>query len=547
MEFLSSLIMFSRRDFIKKILISIAAIPIVNFILSSCGRKISEHNVSGRIVGASASRGHLLREKMLSIPSSFEEIDFVIVGGGISGLSAARHLHNNGVSSFTLLELENETGGNSISGKNEITSYPWGAHYLPLPNLDNKELLSFLEDSKVIIDYDVNGIPNYNEYYLCHDPQDRLYIHGQWQDGLIPHFGVPSKDLQEINKFLKEIEALKSRKGKDGKYAFDIPLDKSSNDEEFVKLDDVTMYEYLIANKYTSTYLYWFVNYGCRDDYGTDFKNTSAWAGLHYFASRKGKAGNAESSAVLTWPEGNNFLARKLKTSYEHKIRTNSLVYSIEPTADGVHIDYFNPALNESRRIKAKKCIVCTPQFVNKRIIKKRFVKDERDYEQFSYSPWMIANLTMKPLEERNGRPLSWDNVFYEGKSLGFINSNHQHLSQKKGNKVFTYYYPLTGLPPLEERIAAQKRTHQEWMNIIFQDVKKAYPEFETSVINADIWLWGHGMIRPIPGFIHGHVKKEFCKSFDNQIFYGHTDLSGISIFEEAFHQGLRAAKEALL
>jgi hypothetical protein len=35
-------------------------------------------------------------------------------------------------------------------------------------------------------------------------------------------------------------------------------------------------------------------------------------------------------------------------------------------------------------------------------------------------------------------------------------------------------------------------------------------------------------------------VKKSvFEKDIDNKIFFAHTDLSGISIFEEAFHQGI--------
>jgi hypothetical protein len=29
-------------------------------------------------------------------------------------------------------------------------------------------------------------------------------------------------------------------------------------------------------------------------------------------------------------------------------------------------------------------------------------------------------------------------------------------------------------------------------------------------------------------------------------LFFAHTDLSGVSIFEEAFHQGIRAANQVL-
>ena len=43
------------------------------------------------------------------------------------------------------------------------------------------------------------------------------------------------------------------------------------------------------------------VEYSCRDDYGVSHSKVSAWAGLHYFASRAGKAYNADSpNHVLT-------------------------------------------------------------------------------------------------------------------------------------------------------------------------------------------------------------------------------------------------------
>jgi predicted NAD/FAD-dependent oxidoreductase len=125
----------------------------------------------------------------------------VIVGGGVSGLSAARWLKNEGVDNFVILDLEKTMGGNAVNGKNDVSSFPWGAHYIPTPNNNLTEYLSFLEESKVITGYDEAGLPVYNDYYLCSDPQERLYINGEWQDGLIPHAGVPDKDKQQIKVF----------------------------------------------------------------------------------------------------------------------------------------------------------------------------------------------------------------------------------------------------------------------------------------------------------------------------------------------------------
>ena len=46
------------------------------------------------------------------------------------------------------------------------------------------------------------------------------------------------------------------------------------------------MAEFLTARGFTSPRLRWWVEYACRDDFGTDLAGTSAWAGVHYYAGR---------------------------------------------------------------------------------------------------------------------------------------------------------------------------------------------------------------------------------------------------------------------
>jgi hypothetical protein len=53
-------------------------------------------------------------------------------------------------------------------------------------------------------------------------------------------------------------------------------------------------------------------------------------------------------------------------------------------------------------------------------------------------------------------------------------------------------------------------------------------------------------MIAPRPGFVWGKQKQLAAMPIGNKIFFAHSDLSGISIFEEAFYQGIRAAKEIM-
>jgi hypothetical protein len=52
-------------------------------------------------------------------------------------------------------------------------------------------------------------------------------------------------------------------------------------------------------------------------------------------------------------------------------------------------------------------------------------------------------------------------------------------------------------------------------------------------------------MVRPTKGFVTGRARAEAALPL-GRIHFAHSDLSGISIFEEAQYHGVRAARAAL-
>lgn len=504
-----------------------------------------DEKINGRITGASVNIGHLLRDKAFKPSSTSSKTDVVIIGAGISGLSAGRWLLKNSISNFKVLDLENYTGGNACGGSNEISGYPNGAHYIPIPNNDLVDFLAFLEESKVITGWDENNLPVYNEYYLCFDPQERLYINGRWQEGLIPQYGVPEADKKQIAEFLSLMDEMRHAKGDDGKDAFAIPINNSSKDPLFTSLDNITMQTWLKQHKLSSAYLHWYINYCTRDDFGTGYEKISAWAAIHYFAARKGKGANAEAHDVITWPEGNFWLVRKLVTSFQEKIINNALVVKVKRLENEVLITYFDNQQQVMRSIKAKQCILSVPQFVAARLIDDQ-ERLEKVHQNIQYAPWMVANLKVGKLEERNGAPFSWDNVIYDSNSLGYVHASHELLNSTLLNKNITYYLPLDHLSPSEVRKDALKKTHQEWAVMVLNDLEKIHPNIKSVTKELNVTLWGHAMAQPIPGMIHGPVRHELSKPVNNLIHFAHTDIAGVSIFEEAFYQGINAAKKVV-
>lgn len=499
-----------------------------------------------QVLDSSSAIGHRIRESMPLEPGSTEDVDCVVIGGGISGLSTAYHLQKNGIQNWVLLELEEQVGGNSGSGENSFSGYPWGAHYVPIPNNDLTDYLSFLEEKGVITGWDKNGLPVYEESFLCFDPQERLFINGNWQDGLVPQRGVPNKEQDEIGQFLHKMQEFKEARGIDDKDAFALPVDHSSTDPAWTCLDNINMKEWLLQNGFTSQYLHEFVNYCCRDDFGTPHHLTSAWAGIHYFACRKGKSANADSSEVLTWPEGNGFLVKKLRQSLPSTIRANSLVLKVRPLQQGWEIIYMEVKTGLQKSIHCRQVVMAIPQFIAARLLsddnRLSLVK-----QHYQYSPWMVANLMVKLPVDKDPLGICWDNVIHGSDSLGYVNAGHQKIDSGKKVANITYYHPLTILDPTEERKKAEKRGPKEWLSIIENELAPAHPNFRRNIIECKIKIWGHAMLQPRPGIIHGGIRQKL-KGLDpkNGLYFAHTDMAGISLFEEAFYQGLNAAKQVI-
>lgn len=530
----------SRKEFLELSGIALLGSTLGLQTLTSCE---SASVIQGQIVGANHGIGHLLR-KAISLPiHQSHQTKILIIGSGISGLTAGYFLQKAGIKAYEILELESHIGGNSTFGEDASGLYPWAAHYLPIPSPENKELIDFLSENKVITGFDENHLPIYDEYALRFHPDERLFVKGFWQEGLIPNMDISDEEKNQIGTFLTKMNTFKVAKGNDQKWAFTIPLANSSSDSSFTDLDKISMKTWLEQNEFTSKPLHWYVNYCLLDDYGTSIAETSAWAGIHYFASRKGKAANAKDDDVLTWSEGNGFLMKLLAKNQLNHIKTQRLAYQIEEKNEKVSVDVYDWKTEKRENYTAEQIIWAVPQMLRPYIIPKQktdFIKE------FSYSPWMVANIQTKPFDTGRGQALSWDNVIYEGNGLGYVLSNHQELAQDQKTWQLTYYKPLIDANPADERKKAIAKTYEEWKNEVLADLKKAHPKIEKSILKIDIKLWGHAMIRPTIGFIHGQARHEAQQSLNNKIHFAHSDLSGVSIFEEAFFHGYEAAKKVI-
>ena len=477
----------------------------------------SEPRIAGGFVNDSFQQGHLLRDRAaFPAPKRVEKTKVVIVGGGIAGLSAAWRLQKRGFHDFVLLEMCEQAGGNSRWGENEITAYPWAAHYIPVPGRKAVFVRELFEDLGVLKD------GKWEERYLCFTPQERLFLYGRWQEGIEPAVGLTQRDRDQFRRLEEEIHAYR------GTGKFTVPMDVGFA-EESADLDRISFADWLRERRMDSNILNWYMNYCCRDDYGATTDQTSAWAGIQYFASRE-----PDEKGPLTWPEGNGWIVRRLLERVGAFVRTGQMVHRIAQGRSGVSL------FSGDTKYDADFVIFAAPTFLAPYLI-----EGMTPLRSFEYSPWLTANLTLDRIPANYGADPTWDSVFMDSPTLGYVDATHQTLRTHIERTVWTFYWALVDGSPSQNRRLLLSKDWGYWKEAILHDLERVHPDIRQCVSRIDIMRMGHAMARPTVGSIFSPERRSM-KEMRGRILFANSDLSGFSIFEEAQYRGVVAAEHAL-
>ena len=504
------------------------------------------------------AEGHFLRNLSSSPnglpPPSFEiKTDVAILGSGAAGLTAAWKLAKEGHRNFIVIDGP-QPYGNAAGACLDGFACPTGAHYLPLPSPELKHVRELLYDLRILLRNPTAQQPVYDERFLLHAPEERLLVNGRWQEGLLPTNGVPQAELDEHARFFNAMAQLKASVGDDGRRAFAFPVMESSTDAQWRALDQLSLKGWLDQQGYRSPTLHWYLDYCCRDDYGSRYDQVSAWAGLHYFCSRHGEAENAAPGAWLTWPSGLEPLLAGLDRAAGHR-RKSGTVVSVTPTASGLDIICVELIDGRPRtyRIKARNVICAMPLFVASRVLP-TMRSSGFDPQQHlpDYAPWLVANFKLRRFPDEShrsldGAPLSWDNVVYGGRGLGYVVSTHQDIRvTPPSSTVFSAYVALSDRTPEAARHWMESASPDELLDLAGADLRTAYGrQFARCVERVDITLRAHAMCTPRPGF-RTNAGVQALRDTDGPVLFAHADLTGFSVFEEASWWGYRAALKLL-
>jgi hypothetical protein len=496
-----------------------AAASAATAVLSS-GCDPAPRTLAGGFAGIDMARGHQLRDLLaqgtLPAPAVVRRAQVVIAGGGVAGLAA----------------------GNSRGGQVNGIACPLGAHYLPVPGDDAREVQDLLEE--LGLRQRVAGRWQYDERHLCHSPQERLFFQGEWQEGLLPVQGVGEATLAQYRRFAERVQAL-------GKAArFTMPMLKSFD----AKRPLAPIHQALDAMTFAAgwTKRGWMTR-TCAGTWTTAAATTTARARR---ACRPGPASTTSPAATAfmrrarpppktaracspgpkatagspsAWP-------RRCTTGGQ--LRTACSVLRITEGRHGVQVDAFNHATDSVERWQAQRCIVALPVFMAARVVQgpPAFLREAA--QRLSWAPWLVANIHIDaPLADRPGAAPAWDNVLY--------------------------YQALGDVPQAREQLATQPWTH--WANATLAALSVPHPDLPRRATRVDITRYGHAMSIPVPGtqqflsqiglqslsgkrkqLSNGEQAAWMPTPATARLAFAHSDWSGYSVFEEAFTRGHGAA-----
>ncbi|GAB4396396.1 MAG: NAD(P)/FAD-dependent oxidoreductase [Rhodoferax sp.] len=511
-----------------------------------------EASIDGGFAGTSPERGHRLWQPQPSATAARVQrrCAVLILGAGVAGLAAARALTQQGVDDFAVLELEDQAGGNARAGRLGEWEHPLGAHYLPVPDDHAPEVQDVLED--LGLRQRRAGCWVYNPLHLCHSPQERVFFQGRWHDGLLPVDGVGAATLAQYRRFAALIARLQ------GQGVWTIPAQPARVSPVQRHLATISFARFLDANGLTDATLRTYLDYCCRDDYGAPAAVVSAWAGVHYFASRHGFAAPGqdapEAQPVLTWPEGNAWLTRRLAQGLGARLHTGCVVLRVQSLRHAVEVDAWDLAAQQGVRWTADHAIVALPVHAVLRCVEGLPSPLRAAAQRTRHASWRVTNLHLaQPLRDTPpGPPLCWDNVIHGSAGLGYVNAAHQSLHPAPRATVLTHYHAL-GI----DAAARQQLLHAPWTHgqqQVLADLAPAHPELPALLRQIRVTRYGHGMATPTPnveGEIGLHPNLNLRKPLSRsehfliqheRLRFAHSDWSGYSVFEEAFTRGHHAA-----
>ena len=495
----------NRRGFIQ--ISSVAILPILLGVFP----KSTERKKYTIKVQSNRAFGHLLRTTSAVLPTSETITDYIIVGGGVAGISAAHALKNE---KFILFEGSQRLGGSSASESWKDTRFSMGAHYeLAYPNYFGTEVIDLLQQLNVI---------KYNSSSELFEFVDKEYV-------------IEPNELEQCfhqNEVFKDV--LSDAKGADDFYKCLEPFEGTMTlptrliNEDYHYLNDITFKDYLESKMELSEDLELRISYQMIDDWGGKCDEISALAGIHYYTCRPY---NTKEIELFSAPFGNSYFIEKMLGDIPNldSLKTDSMVRKINVFDHGVEAEILNKN-GDVELVKAKGLIYAGQKHALKYIL-----ESEVNLFDTNYAPWVVLNIVCR----KGVKFEKWQNdvLTNELNFLGFVNSSKQ-TTRSKDYDTFTAYYCFSSEE--KELLVDIEKNPDNFVESTLSLIEEKTGTFVTEFVDhVNVNLMAHAMPISKPDYL----TFSDVPQYKERVVFAGVDTGRLPLFFEACDSGLQAGQ----
>jgi protoporphyrinogen/coproporphyrinogen III oxidase len=491
----------NRRDFIKFVVAGAvtAGCPVDLSLVAQTTETPGTH--APTVDGEDNRICHQVRDgKIFARPPVSAKHDVVIVGGGVSGLTAAYRLQHRDV---LLLEKEPHWGGNAYAIDYQGSSYATGSAFL----WNNSEAFHFAKE------IGLDPLP-----VNCPDGSiiNGEFVHDTWGDGL-KELPYPPIIRDGFKRFRKEMMAIDVEKR--GMALYNLPF------SDLMKL-------------YPREIKQWWDTFGL-SNWGATSDESAAGLAIGEFQD---VVSQSTSDNRYTWPGGLGAITKKLAEilfpKYGERMQTGATTVAVVPGKEEVQVTYLVGA--ELKTVAAEAVIMATPKFITRRIVEGLPDKQSRAMQHIRYAPYCVVNLIFdKPVFNKGYDNWCPGNTFTDFVVADWVVRKKSGYKQK--------YNILSCYTPLKEEDRASLLTENGARKIaanVLSDFQKLMPAFNVDPIEVHIYRRGHPMYMSTPG-LYTQVQPLARQPMD-RIFFANTDSQGPeSTTNEAIVAAQRAVRQA--
>jgi protoporphyrinogen oxidase len=440
---------------------------------------------------------HQVRDgKVFSRPPVSSHHDVVIVGGGVSGLTAAYLLRDR---DFLLLEKEPHWGGNAYLMEYQGNAYATGSAFLEKA----EDTYNFAKEIGL-------------EPLPVHD-RDSTIIKGEWiantwAEGLdkLPY---PASVREGFKKFKKDMLA--------------IDLEKRATELYNVPFSD-------FMKGYPAEVKLWWDTYG-PSNWGATTEDTAAALGIDDLQA----IGADSVPEFYTWPGGLGAITKKLseilQPKFPDQMQLGATTIAVVPDKSEVQLTYMQGG--ELKTVAAKTVVMACPKFITRRLVQGLSEKQSDAMHQIRYIPYVVVNLIFdKPVFNKSYDTWCPGNSFTDFIVADWVIRNQPGYKQKYN--ILTCYTPMSE----DERssLLSGDGARKKAVSVL-DDFQKLFPGSNVDPVEVHIYRRGHPLYMSTPG-LYTNVQPVVRESMD-RVFFANTDSQGP---ESTTSQGIVAARRAV-